>query len=140
MKTSNYFFVIIFSTILWFVPFMLKSQSISTAISKDNWRPIKIQSDGKNSMNGVDFYRKPSECNSERVVIIKAINTNSFPVRINWKENNEIKKSIVIPASSEMEGNCNSQKQLIIPKSQIDKEGTTKRQLLSHLEVTEVKN
>lgn len=90
---------------------------------RDLWKPfnkfpnseIKIQSDNNiesippfiNVLNGVSFYSTNSVCSSEKVIIMKLINTNTFPVLVTWQMSPESDKVIVeIPPSTDFEGSC----------------------------------
>lgn len=129
--------------------FSQQATAISPTMKTENqWRPAKIQNDGNNSMNGVKFFRKPSSCDSKKVVLIKAVNTNPYPVRINWKENNTLQRSVVVPASSEIEGNCTAyngndnnapQKMLVIEKKEKETIKGDNKKLISDLMVLEEK-
>ncbi len=121
-----------------------RSETMSTKSTEGFWKPSKIQIDGSNVMNGVEFYHRPSECNSEKVICVKLVNVNKFPVKVEWQLSPEVAKiSVVVPASLEIEGNCNAENQdnnlanLVIPKKEKTEE--QKKFVFLHLTVTEIK-
>lgn len=98
-----------------------------------------------NVMNGVAFFRKVSDCNSEKIILLKLINSNNYPVKVSWQISPTTPvKSVVVPALFEMEGSCSiidsNQTNLAtqIPAG-IDNE-EMKKYALSHLTVIEEKN
>lgn len=127
---------------------------------KDLWKPfnkfpnseIKIQSENNtesippfiNVLNGVSFYSTNSVCNSEKVILLKLINTNTFPVQVAWQMSTESNKVIVeIPASTDFEGSCSdfgkdkNKDKLIMKmpeKSEIEK---VEQYVIKHLSVTQ---
>ncbi len=109
-----------------------------------SWKPLKIQDDGTNNMNGVLFFKKNDICNSQNVIVLEAVNLNNYDVVIKWQESAFIFKEIVLPASATLAGNCNSadltsaENKLVFYKSaSADLKNVTK-QALSTLTVTKV--
>ena len=119
--------------LLMTIPFFGFSQSInkrSEANIVENkkeriWKPINIFPDHNNIMqshandvgtpvltnikNGVSFYRKPCDSNTERVVLLKIENSNDYPVQISWQINPKSPKiSVSVKAKSESEGICSA--------------------------------
>jgi len=149
MKKIRYFIVAIWAILM--LPCSLNAQQ-TVAASKgssnsDGWKTVMISESGMNVMNGVSFFHKRGICKSETVILIKAVNSNTFPVQIQWQENTGVTKVVTIPASSEAEGKCNSDKadspesKLVIPKANMKhgQERISRNNLLSTLKVTEVK-
>lgn len=127
---------------------------------RDLWKPfnkfpnseIRIQSENNtesippfiNILNGVSFYSTNSVCSSEKVILLKLINTNTFPVLVTWQMSPESDKVIVeIPASSDFEGSCadigkdKNKDKLIMKmpeKSEIKK---VEQYVIKHLSVTQ---
>jgi len=119
-------------------------QSISASTESIDWKPAKVKADGNNVINGVVFFHKPGQCGTNEVTLIKIVNVNKFPVKVQWQESNDAAKGIVIPPSTGVEGKCTSSPEsdegkLVIIKSQMDKEGKAKQYMLSTLTVTEIK-
>lgn len=121
-------------------------QTVSVSKENPDWKPAKVTTDGNNVINGAVFFRKAGECGTDKVTLIKIVNVNTFPVKVQWQESTDVTKSIIIPASSGVEGKCTSgapdsdESKLVILKSKMDKEGKAKQYLLSTLVVTEIKN
>ena len=92
-------------------------------------------------LNGVSFYSKNSECNSEKVVLLKLINTNNYPVKISWQMSpNTPKENIIVPALKDYEGSCsvkdkNKAKLMIKNLNGPDKAKVIKY-ALSHINIT----
>lgn len=127
---------------------------------RDLWKPfnkfpnseIKIQSDNNiesippfiNVLNGVSFYSTNSVCSAEKVIIMKLINTNTFPVLVTWQMSPESDKVIIeIPASTDFEGSCanigkdKNKDKLIMKmpeKSELEK---VEQYVIKHLSVTQ---
>ena len=109
---------------------------------QNSWKPVKVQSDGTNIMNGVLFLKKSSTSISQAVIILKIINTNSYPVKIQWEESAGIIKEIVIPANSEAVGNADtanadSNESKLVVSELISEDA--KQLILSTISVTELK-
>lgn len=109
------------------------------SVAASPWKPMKIKSDGKNSIDGVEFFRKPSDCNSLQYVFIRLVNSNNYPVKVKWSGSDGHENYVIVDPLSEIEGNCQSQKQLTFQKDK-GENGKLKRQLLSSLEIIAVKN
>jgi hypothetical protein len=82
---------------------ILKSQTNS--VSKDNWRPVFIQPEHSNTLNGVSFFKKSVPCSDKTIIVFKLVNTNSTKVKISWKNNNK-EYSTIIEASGNIGGSC----------------------------------
>ncbi len=149
---------------LW-SPFLSLSQSSVSRPSGDHahdevWEPAnafpaqkdKVQSGNvivagspmTNVLNGVSFYGKKDMCNSQAVVVLKAFNVNSNPVKITWQLSpSSPEVTVVVPAHYNMEGSCmdkdvNKAKMIIPIPDGPDKE-EVKKYFFSHITVTEVK-
>src|ERR1035437_8587518 len=126
-------------------PILSKAQTINkranVTLTQSDWKPVnkfvdtenKVQQGTEivakppltNVINGVSFYSKKSECNSEEVRLIKVTNVNSNPVKISWQKGPEFPvEFVIIPASKEVEGSCVGQPKLIIslPKDKTERE------------------
>lgn len=79
-----------------------------------------------NVLDGVSFYRMVSVCEGKKVFLLKLINSNDYPVKVQWQLSPSSQKVYVnIPARKDYEGNCSSTdaniKKLIIEQPQKDK-------------------
>ena len=110
MKTHLHLFSIIFSL---FFSLNTQAQTVPT------WVPMKLAVAGGNSVSGVQASYTLDKCTTQDVVILKFANTNSYPVTIEWfdalfttdlkwikKEDVANKKTLDIPANSEIVGKC----------------------------------
>lgn len=133
-----------------------KRTKIVHAQEKKIWKPFNKFKDDQNIMqtnpndvgtpvstnikDGVSFYSKRSQCNSENVVLLKLVNSNNYPVKVSWKLSpNTPEVFVLVPASSGLEGSCslndNNLAKLIIKKpNDIDKK-EIKKYALSHINV-----
>lgn len=143
--------VLLFLAVLFLVSVVNSSQvnaQQTSAVSKykydekNSWNPVKVQSNGMNILNGVMFLQKSSTSKSQAVFIIKIINMNSYPVKIQWEETAGVMKEIVIPANSVAVGNSDAtdfdsnESKLMVSKP-ISEEA--KQLMLSTLSVIEIK-
>ena len=89
----------------------------SPVAKKQNGNTVEAPAPLKNVLDGVSFYTMNAICNSNKVILLKLINTNDYAVDIEWKLNpNEDKITINIPANESFEGNCSSSKDDTISK------------------------
>lgn len=96
-----------------------------------------------NVLNGVSFYSMNSVCNSEKVILLKLINSNNYPVKVAWKMKSNAPEVIVeVPAGTDYEGNCtiadkdkNKAKLVIMMPHDADKDEINKY-VYSHLTVS----
>jgi len=123
-----------------------KAQQADTiSKAKLDWKPVNLASAGNNALNGVLFYHKAGECDKNIVILLKVVNANKFPVKVQWQEDPLVTKSIIVPASTSIEGKCNagsadsSESKLVILKSGADKVAQMKQLFLTTLIVSEVK-
>lgn len=107
------------------------------------WKPIKLSEDGNNVMNGLHLYTVKSECNSERVSLIKLVNVNAYPVKFSYQLNAESPViNVMVPASVTIEGSCNSTdaniRNLIItiPADKTDQFKRNKEYMRTHISVS----
>lgn len=71
------------------------------------WDKIPMNESGDNSMNGVEFYSKPTECNGQKVDFVRLSNKNPYPVKISYKtEMNGPDQFVRVPAMGDIEGSC----------------------------------
>ena len=146
MKAKLFTIILVITTLLMISSSLKAQQTVLVSKKGSGWDPAKITADGNNVFNGVAFFRKEGECNTNKVVLLKIVNTNKFPVKVQWQESADLTKSIVIPSSTSIEGKCNSgfsdsaESKLAILKSKIDQEEKTKEYFLFTLVITEVKN
>lgn len=93
------------------------------------WQPMHLNVSGSNIVNGVEASFQLNKCNGEDVVFVKFINRNTHAVEIEWydavftqekkwikKENAADKKSLSIPANSEVVGDCAGKNELMVVK------------------------
>ena len=86
---------------------LYKESSISQLA--ESWNPIKLDEAGNNILNGVHIFQHNTECNSEKVRLIKLVNVNAYPVKFNYQlseSSNAV--SVVVPASFSIEGSCST--------------------------------
>lgn len=126
----------------------------------ESWRPINKFNEPKstiqtgnniavaapltNVLNGVSFYSKNSECNAEKVVILKLIDSNSHDVQISWQMSpTSLKVDVIVPALKDYEGSCTTddknKAKLVIIKPSEPKKGEATKYALSHISVEKVK-
>lgn len=109
-----------------------------------SWKPLKIQDDGTNNMNGVLFFKKNNICNSQNVIVLEVVNLNNYDVIIKWQESAFIFKEIILPASTSLVGNCKSadltstESKLVFYKTASADLKNVAKQALSTLTVTKV--
>lgn len=74
-----------------------------------SWIPVQIATDGGNIIKGVQIYSYETECSSEKVQIVKLINTNLYSVLLSYQLGiNDPVVEVTIPASFSIEGDCSS--------------------------------
>lgn len=96
-----------------------------------------------NVLNGVSFYSKNSICESEKIIVLKLINSNNYSVKVIWQIKPDAPKTVIeIPANSDFEGSCsvtdkdeNKSKLIIKIPQESDKE-EIKKYVFSHITVT----
>ena len=129
------------------VSFQSEAQQTSSVSKSNNdeessWSPAKINSDGTNLLDGVEFYKKTISTAMKALIIVKVVNTNSYAVKIQWEESAGVITEMIIPANSSAEGNADSvnkdsnESKLVLPKTLTDE---AKRLMLSTISVTQVK-
>jgi hypothetical protein len=163
MKTIKNLLSVSFA-ILLMQPVFLKAQTVnhkaSITLVQSDWKPVnafentqkQIQHGTEitakpaliNVINGVSFYSKIGECgnSSSEITLVKVTNVNTNPVKISWQRSAQSPvEFVIIPASKEVEGSCNTNSKLAIslPKDETEKEKITSY-ILSHITVVEVKN
>ena len=102
------------------------NHSTQTATLKvESWQPINKFADAEkntaavaapliNVLNGVSFYSMTDACNSEKVILLKLINSNNYPVLLKWRMSSELPLVVVeIPASSGVEGSCSNNELMV---------------------------
>ena len=148
------------------IPFIGFSQSISKKskvnVTENNktkiWKPINKFPDKNNIMQthpedvgtpvltnvkeGVSFYKKTCESSVyEIVILLKVVNSNSYPVKISWQLSPKSPKvSVDVPANSEDEGTCSAQEgtayKLVLRMPLDGNVKKVKKYVISHLSVT----
>ncbi len=114
MNKIKYFIIFLFALVL----------SISheaNAQNNSDWQPIYLLVTGGNIMDGVEASFQTNTCNGVDIIFIKFINHNANSVKIEWfdavfsqelkwnnKEQETDKKSLVLPANSEVKGECSN--------------------------------
>lgn len=58
--------------------------SLSKAQTAINWQPVLISMDGTNGYKGVEMYYSVEKCNSNDVILLKLVNTNTFALKAHW--------------------------------------------------------
>lgn len=163
MKTKKHLIILTLSMFIFSLLGMSQSANKQEATAftfNDSWRPVnkfsapesKTQLGNNlvaappltNVLNGVSFYSKNSECNAEKVVILKLINSNSYDVQISWQMSpTSPKVDVIVPALKDYEGSCTTddknKAKLVIIKPSEAKKGEAMKYALSHISVAEVK-
>ncbi|MGZ3861956.1 MAG: hypothetical protein ACXVPN_07100 [Bacteroidia bacterium] len=150
MKNHVNFFLSVFVT-LTLQSVTLKAQAPvfkAATVSKPTvlWDKIPMNSNGENTLNGVEFYSKATECNAQKVDFVKLINKNSYPVKISYQtEVNGPVQFVRVPSMGDIEGACgatdpNAEK-LVLRFPQMSKEDFSKlkQYIISTVTVTELK-
>jgi hypothetical protein len=89
------------------------------AQASSDWAFIGLTVSGINISEGVEAFYQASTCNGKDVIYLKFINHNKYAVKLEWadavftqdlkwfyRDNTADKKSITIPANSEVKGEC----------------------------------
>jgi hypothetical protein len=111
---------------------VISQASAQRAAVKKMPASVEWQSDGL--VNGVEFFHSIGNCNGEKVVFLKIRNTNSFNVKISWKEEFVSKqiekktegyfgqKELTLLSGQTTEANCaiTNQKELIVRPDQVN--------------------
>jgi hypothetical protein len=106
---------IIISAVL--VCMLMTTQSYSqqtSSVSKSNmdkagqWQSAKVNPDGTNMINGVEFYKKAMKEGEKTSLLLKLVNTNSYVVKVQWQESTTVTKEVIIAGNSTVEGNASS--------------------------------
>lgn len=100
--------------------FILSVPSESQAQTDSGWQLIGLTLGGNNIKDGVEAFFQSNTCNGNDVIYVKFINRNDYPVKVAWvdavfteeqkwiyKDAAVDKKSVFIPANSEVKGECN---------------------------------
>lgn len=154
-------FVISFMIVLMqpiFVKAQTNNKRASITLVQSDWKPVnafenkekQIQRGTEitakptlvNVINGVSFYSKNGDCgnSSEEITLVKVTNVNMNPVKISWQRSAESPvESVIIPASKEVEGACNSKLAISFPKNEAEQQ-KIKDYILSHLTIVEMKD
>jgi len=101
----------------------LSAQSQSEPI----WEPAGIAVSGSNIQQGIEVLYSVTYCNNNKVIFLKMMNHNKqtaiiewtdaiFTHDMQWKEKNadQGKKTIIIPAQSELSGECSQPESTLI--------------------------
>ena len=121
-------------------------KSSAGTASPEVWQPLKLSDDGNNKLNNVAFFRLKSQCNAEEAMLLRLVNSNAYPVKVEWQLSPESSKVyVIVPATTDMQGSCPSvnDKNLTnlavkIPKTEEERQ-KIKEYFLSHLLVSEIK-
>jgi len=163
MKTKKILFILMASSLIipqFGISQTENKQATAAFSSGESWRPINKFDEPKNNiqtsnniavaapltnvLNGVSFYSKNSECNAEKVVILKLINSNNYDVQISWQMSpTSPKVDVIVSALKDYEGSCTTddknKAKLVIIKPSESKKGEAMKYALSHISVAEVK-
>lgn len=110
MKTI--YSLVFFSFLFTFISSYSYAQTVENlakkSLEQNVWKKIKLDDSGNNINRGVAFFKQKTVCNAENTVLIKLVNTNSFPVNVvvQFFENGPL-ETILVKANSELEGSCN---------------------------------
>lgn len=107
---------------------LLVSSTFVKAQESNDWQPIYLQVTGNNEIDGVSAWFKPSDCNGEKVVLVKLQNTNAYAVDITyyqgvftqelkWIEKRENTIHLTLPAKETLIGECAVENVLMVPLS-----------------------
>lgn len=105
---------------LLLLSFILVSFLIKRLDAQNNdWQPIYLLVTGANTMDGVEASFQLNTCNGEDIIFVKFFNHNEYPVKLEWfdgvftqelkwvnKEQPGDKKTITLPARTEVKGDC----------------------------------
>jgi hypothetical protein len=129
--------------ILW--PAAIMAQQPTT------WTPIFLDPKGGNLSDGVEAWFQQGTCGNDAVVFVKFINTNEFPVSVQWYNSvftTELKwinkekeiKTLKLEARAALAGSCESESVLVIKLSDfISDPSQFKRFTSTNLTVNKVK-
>ena len=112
MIKNNYIFILL-SVLILSVPHKVQAQVNS------DWQRIGLTVAGYNIVDGVEALFQVNSCNGKDVIYVRYINHTNSAVKIDWndavftedqkwinKDADADKKSITIPANSEVKGEC----------------------------------
>jgi hypothetical protein len=94
--------IILLFLVIGLASFNAKAQTNS--VSKENWRPVKINPDGSNTVNGVSVFIKKADCKEQSVFILKVINSNASEARLIFHDKSL--KPVTVGPSGNVTGSC----------------------------------
>lgn len=135
------------------LPFMTMAQTSKQAntLVADKWQALNVfvgsgttlqmntvatpAKNMTNVLNGVSFYFQDTECNSQKVTLVKLINVNNHPVKVAWQMSPESTETFVlIPAAAGLEGSCINSNDLNKSKLVISlPEGPTREDVIKYV-------
>lgn len=103
----------LFLAMAFLMPFFMNAQTAARPSSdiktSKRWAPIKLDANGGNVKDGVEFYSQPSECLNERADVVKLVNKNTYAVKVAFKTEASMPLQYVrVPAGASIEGMCGS--------------------------------
>jgi hypothetical protein len=114
MNQKKYFFIC-------FISFALLANKEIKAQVNSGWQPIYLLVTGENKKDGIEAFFKLDVCNEEDVIYVKFINHTAKPLKLEWydamftqelkwinEEKIANKKTIQIPANTELMGECSN--------------------------------
>ncbi|MEQ1733006.1 MAG: hypothetical protein ABL940_05000, partial [Bacteroidia bacterium] len=116
MKTHIHLFSILFTLLFYF---NTQAQTVPM------WEPIGLTVTGNNQIEGIEAWYSLSKCKGQAMVYLKFVNTTNSSATIEWfdgifttelkwvkKEKAEDKKTLIIPANSEVKADCTNATQI----------------------------
>ncbi|MGZ3861958.1 MAG: hypothetical protein ACXVPN_07090 [Bacteroidia bacterium] len=105
---TTLFFAMAFAMPL-FVSAQTAARPASDIKGAQRWVPIKLDANGGNVKDGVEFYSHPSECLLEKADVVKLVNKNSYGVKIAYKPDaNSAVQYVRVSPGATIEGICGS--------------------------------
>lgn len=109
------------------------------------WIPVTFSQTEKSLNTGVEFYTTTNLCGNDTMLLIRIVNSNTYPVNIQWQDASQKTISFDVPASSVVEGVCNAaantaESYLVFQKSMLKKDNNKLgNSLQSTLKISKVK-
>lgn len=103
--------------------------SLAGKAQSSDWTPVFLTPSGNHIVKGVEAYFQAGTCDNQGVVYIKFVNTNNYPVNLEWHNavfttgltwihQETDRKSLTIPANTSLEGSCQGEPMLVVNLSQ----------------------
>ena len=110
---KNLLAVVLFSMMI--LPVVTKAQTVarpaahSEAKAVTGWQPVQLASDGKNAIEGVQFFSQKSECGGNQSTLLKLVNGNASASQVTYQISAESPVvTITLSPSVTLEGSCSA--------------------------------